>query len=46
LRILSDGVILKSEANLIVSRASKWSPGQRLILTQLLDAIGEISNDH
>lgn len=45
LRILSDGVILKSEANLIVSRASDWSPAQRLVLTQLLDAIGVISNE-
>lgn len=45
LRILADGVILKSEANLIVSRASRWSPAQRLILTQLLDAIGVVTND-
>lgn len=45
LRILADGVILKSEANLIVSRASQWSPAQRLILTQLLDAIGVVIND-
>lgn len=45
LRILHDGVILKSSANLIVSRASNWSPAQRLILTQLLDAIGVVTND-
>lgn len=45
LRILQDGVILKSSANLIVSRATNWSPAQRLILTQLLDAIGVVTND-
>lgn len=45
LRILTDGVILKSEANLVVSRKSSWSPAQRLILTQILDAIGVVAED-
>jgi len=45
LRILTDGVILKSSAHLIVARGSAWSPGQRLVLSQLLDAIGVTSNE-
>lgn len=45
LRILVDGVILKSSAHLIVSRASNWSPAQRLVLSQLLDAIGVTANE-
>lgn len=45
LRVLVDGTILKSSANLIVSRASEWSPAQRLVLSQLLDAIGVTTND-
>lgn len=45
LRILSDGVILKSEANLIVSKATKWTPAQRMALAQILDAIGVTHND-
>ena len=45
LRILVDGTILKSSAHLIVSRASNWSPAQRLVLSQLLDAIGVTTNE-
>ena len=45
LRILSDGIILKSEANLIVSKAAKWTPAQRMSLAQILDAIGVVHND-
>lgn len=45
LRILVDGTILKSSANLIVSRGANWSPAQRLILSQLLDAIGVTANE-
>lgn len=45
LRILVDGTILKSSAHLIVSRGSQWSPAQRLVLSQLLDAIGVVANE-
>lgn len=45
LRILTDGTMLESSAHLIVSRASNWSPAQRLVLSQLLDAIGVTSNE-
>lgn len=36
LRILSDGVILKSEANLIASKAAAWSSEQRAIQVDIL----------
>ena len=39
LRILDDGVILKSEANLIASRAAPWSPAQLAMKAKVLAAI-------
>jgi ATP phosphoribosyltransferase len=45
LRILEDGVILKSEANIVVSRTAVWTGERRQILADLLNAIGDISPD-
>lgn len=36
LRILDDGVILRSEANLVLSKAAAWSPAQTAICQDLL----------
>ena len=36
LRVLEDGVMLKSEANLIVSRTAEWTEQRRTILDKLL----------
>ena len=35
LRILEDGVVLRSEANLIASNAADWSPGARELMTEI-----------
>lgn len=40
LRILADGTILKSSANLIVTKQAALAPTQRMVLTRLLAAIG------
>lgn len=40
LRVLDDGVILKSQANLIVSKNADWSPDRRKILENVLEKIG------
>lgn len=40
LRVLEDGVLLKSEANLIVSRTAQWSGERRVILDELLKRLG------
>ena len=39
LRILDDGVILKSEANLIASRAAPWSPAQLALRRKVIEAL-------
>ena len=36
LRVLEDGVMLKSEANLIVSKTADWSPDRKAVLDDLL----------
>ena len=43
LRILNDGLILKSEANLILSRAAGWTPARKARLDAFLAAIGGIA---
>ena len=40
LRVLTDGVILKSEAQLYVSRRADWSPERRAQLEELLAILG------
>ncbi len=40
LRILENGIILQSEANLIISKSSEWTPAKRMAIAQILDAIG------
>lgn len=40
LRILEDGVILKSQANFIVSKTAPWTNQTRATLTELLDNLG------
>lgn len=40
LRILDDGVILKSEANLIASKAANWSPTARQAENEIMQALG------
>ncbi|MEO9299062.1 ATP phosphoribosyltransferase [Devosia alba] len=40
LRVLEDGVMLKSEACLIVSRTAGWSPERRAIRDQMLSRLG------
>lgn len=40
LRVLEDGVMLKSEANLIVSRTASWTPRRRQVLSGLLERLG------
>jgi ATP phosphoribosyltransferase len=40
LKVLDDGVILKSEAHLVTSLAAKWDAGQRNTLEAVLDRIG------
>jgi ATP phosphoribosyltransferase len=40
LRVLDDGVILKSEANLIASNAATWSPAARQAENEIMQALG------
>jgi ATP phosphoribosyltransferase len=40
LRVLEDGVMLRSEACLIVSRTADWSPQRRVLMTSLLTRLG------
>jgi len=40
LRILDDGVMLKSEANLIISRTANWNDEKNQILQKILSKIG------
>ena len=40
LRILEDGVMLKSESLLLVARNAEWHPGKLAVLHQLADTIG------
>jgi ATP phosphoribosyltransferase len=42
LRVLEDGLIMKSEANLVVSRTADWSPLKRAQLEALLSMMGGI----
>ena len=39
LRVLSDGLILQSEANLVASRVAPWSPAQLAARTSIVEAI-------
>lgn len=39
LRVLSDGVILRSQANLMASRSAAWSPEQRRVAAAILAAL-------
>jgi ATP phosphoribosyltransferase len=43
LRILEDGLVMKSEANLIVSRTAEWSPIKKAQLEALLSQLGGIA---
>jgi ATP phosphoribosyltransferase len=45
LRILDDGIILRSEANLVASRKANWSPACTALRRSLLAAIGVIERD-
>ena len=40
LRVLDDGVILKSEANLIASHAAVWTPPVRQAQNEIMQALG------
>ena len=40
LKVLRDGVILRSEASLVASLSAKWSERQRKALVAMLDALG------
>ena len=40
LRVLDDGVMLKSEANLIVSRTAEWPAEKKAYLNELLNRLG------
>jgi len=40
LRILSDGVILRSQANLIASRTAQWTPAIRAAENEILNRLG------
>ncbi|MDX2308171.1 MAG: ATP phosphoribosyltransferase [Hyphomicrobium sp.] len=40
LRILDDGVILKSEANLVTSNAASWTPRAREAQNEIMQALG------
>lgn len=42
LRVLDDGIILKSEANLIVSRTADWTPLRRAQLEAFLSVLGGV----
>ncbi|MHA6298483.1 ATP phosphoribosyltransferase [Devosia sp. CAU 1758] len=41
LRVLEDGVMLRSEANLIVSKTAHWSPARKAMLDDLLRHLGD-----
>lgn len=43
LRILDDGLVMKSEANLIVSKAADWTPMKKAQLEALLSIMGGIA---
>ena len=43
LRVLEDGVVMKSEANLIVSKAADWTPLKKAQLEALLSIMGGIA---
>ncbi len=43
LRILEDGVVMRSEANLIVSRSAAWTPMKKAQLEALLSIMGGIA---
>jgi ATP phosphoribosyltransferase len=43
LRILEDGLVMKSEANLIVSRSADWTPLKKAQLEALLSIFGGIA---
>ncbi|MBA4130385.1 MAG: ATP phosphoribosyltransferase catalytic subunit HisG [Hyphomicrobium sp.] len=40
LRILDDGIILKSEANLVASKVANWSPAARQAENEIMQALG------
>ncbi len=40
LRVLDDGVILRSQANLVASKAARWSPGARQAENEIMQALG------
>ena len=42
LRILEDGLIMKSEANLVVSRTADWTPLRKAQLEALLSIMGGV----
>ena len=41
LRVLEDGVMLRSEANLIVSKTASWSPEREAVLDDLFGRLGQ-----
>jgi ATP phosphoribosyltransferase len=43
LRILEDGLVMKSEAHLIVSKAADWSPLKKAQLEALLSIMGGVA---
>ena len=43
LRVLEDGIVMKSEANLIVSKAADWTPLKKAQLEALLSIMGGIA---
>lgn len=45
LRILVDGTILKSSAHLITANGANWTAGQRMVVSQLLGAMGVAPTD-
>lgn len=40
LRVLDDGVILRSQANLVASKAARWSPAARQAENEIMQALG------
>ncbi len=43
LRVLSDGVLLKSQANLVSSNAAPWTPQLRAIEQELVELLGRVN---
>ncbi|MEM7748209.1 MAG: ATP phosphoribosyltransferase, partial [Pseudomonadota bacterium] len=39
LRVLDDGVVLRSEANLVASKSISWTPGTRAIENEFLSLL-------